>query len=120
MHLHHPFYFDGRGRTADASDGAWLRGLVEQVLLTHPGERVNRPAFGCGLRQLPFAGLSEELDATTEFAVRAALQQWLGELIKVDRVDVRIDDATLRVTVGFTEIRTGETRVETFERAEPA
>jgi phage baseplate assembly protein W len=115
MHLQHPFHFDGRGRTADASDGVWLRGLIEQVLLTQPGERVNRPTFGSGLRQLPFAGLSDELGATTEFVVQAALQQWLGELIKVDGVEVRAGDSALRVTVAFTEARTGEPRVETFE-----
>ena len=117
MHLQHPFHFDGRGRSADAPDGVWLRGLIEQVLMTQPGERVNRPTFGSGLRQLPFAGLSDEVGAATEFVVQAALQQWLGDLIKVDRVEVSIDDATLRVTIAFTEARTGETRVETFARA---
>lgn len=116
MHLEHPFHFDGRRRTADASRSTWLRGLVEQVLMTQPGERVNRPTFGSGLRQLPFEGLNDELGAATEFLVQSALQQWLGDLIAVDRVEVGLQDATLRVTVAFTEIPTGEPHVETFER----
>lgn len=116
MHVAHPYHFDGRGRTADASEAVWLRGLIEQVLMTQPGERLNRPTFGSGLQQLPFEGLSDELGAATEFLVRAALQQWLGDLIAVDRVDVQINDATLRVTVAFTATRTGQARVETFER----
>lgn len=116
MHLQHPYHFDGRRRTAEASDAVWLRGLIEQVLMTQPGERVNRPTFGSGLRQLPFAGLGDELAATTEFLVRSALQQWLGELIQVERVEVTSDDATLLISVAFVETRTGEPRVETFER----
>ncbi len=116
MHLAHPYHFDGRGRTADATQDAWVRGLIEQVLMTEPGERVNRPTFGSGLRQLPFEGLSDELAAATQFLVQAALQQWLGDLIAVDNVDVRITDATLRITVVFTITATGETRSETFER----
>ncbi|TYB39679.1 GPW/gp25 family protein [Micromonospora sp. AP08] len=116
MHLEHPFHFDGRGRTADGPRAMWLRGLVEQVLLTQPGERVNRPSFGSGLRQLPFEGLSDELGAATDFLVQAALQQWLGDLLAVERVEVRAQDSTLLVTVAFTEISTGESHVETFER----
>jgi len=116
MHLQHPYGFDGRRRTANASDGVWLRGLIEQVLMTQPGERLNRPTFGSGLRQLPFDGLGDELSATTEFLVRSALQQWLGDLIQVDRVEVSALDSTLRIQVTFQENRTGESHTETFER----
>lgn len=116
MHLEHPYGFDGRRRTANASDAAWLRGLVEQVLMTQPGERLNRPTFGSGLRELPFDGLGEETSATTEFLVRSGLQQWLGDLIQVERVEVASLDSTLRIQVTFTENRTGEARTETFER----
>ena len=49
-----PYQLDGRGRTRDAR-GSYVRQLVEQVLFTSPGERVNLPDFGSGLLQLPFA-----------------------------------------------------------------
>lgn len=116
MHLRHPYGFDGARRTAQASDAVWLRGLVEQVLMTQPGERLNRPTFGSGLRQLPFDGLDDELSATTEFLVRSGLQQWLGDLIQVERVEVTAFGSTLRIQVVFVENRTGESHTETFER----
>lgn len=117
MHLHHPFQIDGTGRTAGADDAAWLRGLIEQVLFTRPGERVNRPDFGSGLLHLAFTPLSEELRAATEFLVRSSLQQWLGHLLTVERVEVSGEDATLRVSVGYTVARTGERRLDVFQPA---
>ena len=53
--LRYPYQFDARGHTATADEDAWIRGLIEQVLFTAPGERVMRPDFGCGLAQLVFA-----------------------------------------------------------------
>jgi len=101
MNLGYPYHFDGRGRTAETSDNAHIRDLIEQVLFTSPGERVNRPTFGCGLNQLVFAPNSLELAAATQFLVQGALQQWLGDLIVVDSVQVESVDATLRVTISY-------------------
>ena len=50
MFLRYPYQFDGRGHTAEADEAAYIRGLIEQVLFTAPGERVMRPDFGCGIR----------------------------------------------------------------------
>jgi hypothetical protein len=65
----YPFQFDSRGRTAEVGQDAHIRDLIEQVLFTAPGERVNRPTFGSGLMQLVFAPNSDELAATTQFLV---------------------------------------------------
>jgi phage baseplate assembly protein W len=116
MNLRHPYQFDGRGRTADADEAAWIRGLVEQVLFTSPGERVMRPDFGSGLMQLVFAPNSPELAATTQLLVQAALQQWLGNLITVNAVEVEAVDSTVRVTVRYVIRRTQIVQAETFER----
>ena len=83
MDIDFPFHFDGRGRTAEAATDEHVRDLIEQVLFTSPGERVNRPTFGSGLMQLVFAPNSDELATATQFLVQAALQQWLGDLIEV-------------------------------------
>src|SRR5580658_8812137 len=108
-----PFQFDGRGRTADpAAD--YVRQLVEQVLFTSPGERVNLPDFGSGLLQLPFAPNSIELAAATQFSVQAALQKWLGGYIRVQSVAATADDATLNVTVVYSLLNTDVTEVQTF------
>ena len=66
-----PFRFDGRGRTATTGDDEHVRDLIEQVLFTAPGERVNRPTFGSGLLQLVFAPNSDELAAATQLTVQA-------------------------------------------------
>jgi phage baseplate assembly protein W len=106
MNLGYPYHFDGRGRTAEISDDAHIRDLIEQVLFTSPGERVNRPTFGCGLNQLVFAPNSPELAAATQLLVQGALQQWLGDLIVVDAVQVESEDATLRVAISYVVRRT--------------
>ena len=110
-----PYQFDGRGRTAESDEEAYVRGLVETVLFTSPGERVNRPDFGSGLLQLVFAPNSVELAATTQLLVQGALQQWLGDLIVVESVEVEADDAALRVTVAYIIRRTEVRQLQRFE-----
>jgi phage baseplate assembly protein W len=116
MHLDFPFHLDARGRSATADDEAHIRDLIEQVLFTAPGERVNRPNFGSGLLQLVFAPNSDELAAATQFLVQGALQQWLGDLIEVDAVQVENDAATLRVAVQYVIRRTQQRQVAQFAR----
>src|ERR1041385_8286916 len=106
MNLDFPYQFDTRGRTATTDDDDHIRDLIEQVLFTSPGERVNRPTFGCGLNQLVFAPNSPELAAATPLLVQGALQQWLGDLIVVDAVQVESEDATLRVAISYVVRRT--------------
>jgi phage baseplate assembly protein W len=106
MNLHFPYGFDQRGRTATANDDAHIRELIELVLFTQPGERVNRPDFGSGVLQLVFSGNSPEAAATTQFLVQGALQQWLSEWITVDRVEVRAEEATLFITISYINRRT--------------
>ena len=55
MNILFPYQFDGRGRTAEATDADYVNELIELVLFTSPGERVNRPDLGCGLLQQVFA-----------------------------------------------------------------
>jgi Bacteriophage baseplate protein W len=119
MNVDYPYHIDGRGRTGVTSDDDWIRDLIEQILFTIPGERVNRPDFGCGLMQLVFAPNSNELAAATQFAVGAALQQWLGDLVQLKTVQVEADDAKLRVTVQYVVVRTQQERVEQFTREAP-
>jgi phage baseplate assembly protein W len=107
MSVDFPFGFDGSGRTRGCSEDEHLRDLIEQVLFTTPGERVNRPTFGSGLMQLVFAPNSDALAAATQFSVQAALQQWLGDRIDVRAVEVANRDSTLSVTVRYASRRTG-------------
>ncbi len=108
-----PYQFDGRGRTKDAL-ADYVRQLVEQVLFTSPGERVNLPDFGSGLLQLPFAPNSLEMAAATQFAVQVALQKWLSNYIKVQSVVASAQEATLTVTVTYSLLNTDVTQVQTY------
>ena len=116
MNVDFPFHFDARGRTAQADEDEHIRDLIEAVLFTAPGERVNRPTFGSGLMQLVFAPNSDELAAATQFLVQGALQQWLGDLIVVDDVRAASVDSRLEVTVVYTVRRDGERRQAQFTR----
>lgn len=116
MNIDFPFHFDGRGRTAATDDDDHIRDMIEEFLLTSPGERVNRPDFGSGLLQLCFAPNSPELAAALQFTVQAGLQRWLADLIEVQKLEVISEDSTLRVVVLYVVRRTGQTRTETFER----
>jgi phage baseplate assembly protein W len=109
-----PLRFDGRGRTADTPVDAHLRALIEQVLLTAPGERVMRPDFGSGLLQLAFAPNSDQLAATLQMLMHSSLQSWLGDLIEVADVAVDAEEGTLTVSVAYTVRATGELTTATF------
>ena len=106
MNLAYPFRLDERGRTAQGSDEDHIRELIEQLLFTQPGERVNRPDFGSGVMQLVFAPNSPELAATTQFLVQGALQQWLADWIVVEQVEAEAVDAQLRIRIVYVNRRT--------------
>ncbi|HVF91222.1 MAG TPA: GPW/gp25 family protein [Blastocatellia bacterium] len=115
-HIDYPYRLDGSRRTASASYEDHIRDMIEQVLFTAPGERVNRPGFGSGLMQLVFAPNSDELAAATQFLVQGALQQWLGELIEIEAVNVESEDSSLRVQVQYVIRRTEQRQVAEFSR----
>lgn len=119
MNIDFPFHFDHLGRTATTGYDDHVRDMIEQLLFTNPGERVNRPDFGSGLLQLVFAPNSPELAAALQFTVQASLQRWLGDVIDVQALEVTSEDSTLQVVVQYVVLRSGETRVETFERSGP-
>lgn len=120
MDLAFPYRIDGRGRTREAlrteDHDEYIRGLIEQVLFTAPGERVMRPDFGSGLRRLLFAGNSPEMAATTQMLAQSALQQWLGHLIIVESVVIEAVDSALHVTVTYSVLRTQKRQEIAFER----
>jgi phage baseplate assembly protein W len=119
MEIDYPLHIDGRGRTAETDTDGHIRDLIEQVLFTSQGERVNRPDFGTGLLQLVFAPASDELATATQYLVQGALQQWLGELIQVEEVDVSATGARIDVTVAYRVRRTQQRATAQFSREVP-
>ena len=119
MDLDYPFHFDAAGRTATTDPADHLRDLIEQLLFTNPGERVNRPEFGSGLLQLVFTPNSPELAAALQLAVQAAIDTWLGDIVAVEDLLVTSTDATLTVDLEYADRRTGARRRTTIERSVP-
>lgn len=119
-HLAFPFAIDARGRTAGADGDAHLRDLIRLVLFTAPGERVNRPEFGCALRQLVFEPNSSVLAAAAGQLVHAALRRWLDPVLLVDGVEVTVGDATLDLIVRWRRRDNGTAARDTFSTPLPA
>jgi uncharacterized protein len=116
MNIDFPLHFDSRGRTAATDDNDHIRDMVEELLFTNPGERVNRPDFGSGLLQMVFAPNSTELASALQFTAQAALQRYLGDVIDLQQVQVTAEDATLTVVVRYIVRETQEGRTETLVR----
>lgn len=114
MNVDYPFHIDNRGHTAETSGDDHIRDMIEQILFTSPGERVNRPTFGCDVLHLMFAPNSDALATATQVLIQGALQQWMGDLIEVEQVDVQNEDSQLIILVQFTEALTQQRRVEQF------
>jgi phage baseplate assembly protein W len=116
MNLAFPFQFDKRGRTATTDDDTHIRDMIEQLLFTNPGERVNRPDFGSGLMQMVFAPNSPEMAAALQFTLRGALQRWLGDLIELQDLQVASVDSTLTIDVQYVRRRTNQTQTVQITR----
>lgn len=114
MNILFPYQFDVSGRTAQADPNRHIQDLIEQVLFTAPGERVNRPDFGCGLLQLVFAPNSAELVTATQFLIQGALQQQLGDIITLNGVSVVANESSLTITVQYTIRSSSQQQVVQF------
>ena len=114
MNVNYPYGFDSSGHTAQTDLPSHIGQMIEQILLTSPGERVNRPSFGCGVAQLVFAPNSDALAATQQQVIQASLQQWLSDLIKVNAVNVTAEDSTLLITITYTIIQSQQKLTQQF------
>jgi phage baseplate assembly protein W len=115
MQIDYPFHFDNGGRTAScASSDDHIRNMIEQILFTDPGERVNRPDFGCGVRRLIFLPNNDVQAAAAQFLIQGALQQQMGDRIEVEAVDVQADDASLNILVQYSVKRTQQRKIDKF------
>jgi Bacteriophage baseplate protein W len=108
MNLDFPLSFNHQGRTNMANDEDHIRQMIEQLLFTRPGERINRPDFGSGVMQLVFAPNSPELAATVQFTMQAAIQRYLANLIDVQSLDVTSEDSILHIELNYVIRLTGQ------------
>ena len=115
MQLHFPLILDGRGLVGEADEQSHITQLIEQVLFTNPGERVNRPEFGCGLLRAVFDPGSEEDLLAWQFLVQQALQRWLGDRIQIQSVLLEQRDTMLYVQIEYSELFSQKARSASFE-----
>lgn len=93
---------EGLGRLAVQTDfAAHVEQLMKQVLFTNPGERINRPDFGCGIRRMVFAPNSQESASLAQVTIFQAMEKWLGSLVKVNQVEVSAEDEVLSIKINY-------------------
>ena len=110
--IKHPFAVDlGRGRLAEEEQYVQhIEQMMLQVLFTAPGERIDRPDFGCGIKRLVFAPNSEVTAALAQVTIMQALTQWLGTAIIVSNVEVKAIDSRMEIRIVYTLKARGERR----------
>ena len=108
MNVAFPIRFSNTGGTAFTTTDQHIRDMIEELLFTGPGERVNRPDFGSGLMQLVFSPNSPELAAALQFTLQASLQRWLGDLIQVQNLVVLCEDSTLTINLQYFLLKTNQ------------
>lgn len=110
--LRYPIAVDAsRGRLAQEQNFSdHIEQLVMQVLMTAPGERINRPDFGCGVKRLVFAPGGDVAASLAQTAVYQALTKWLPDAISVNEVTARADGAMLEIRIGYVIKARGERR----------
>lgn len=94
---------------------AYVSQLIRQVLLTAPGERINRPDFGAGLRRMVFSPIDDATATLIQTTIFQNLDRWLGNLISVDDIKVSAADSAIEVDVTYTIKSRGQQRVLNLE-----
>jgi len=115
--IKHPFAVDpGRGRLAEEEIyGKHVEQMILQVLFTAPGERIDRPDFGCGLKRLVFAPNSEASATLAQVTIFQALNTWLGTAITVNDVKALAIEERLEIRIAYTLKAIGERRFLNLE-----
>jgi hypothetical protein len=101
--IRYPFAIDqGLGTLAEENDfSRHVDQMIRQVLFTSPGERINRPDFGCGLRRMVFAPNSAVSANLTQVMIYEALEKWLGDLISLEDVKAQAIEEVLEVRIVY-------------------
>ncbi len=112
-----PYRIDGTGRTATTGDfGRHARDMIEAVLFTAPGERINRPDFGSGLSELLFDSNNPALETAADFLIRSAIQKHLSDILTVTELTLQRAEGVVEITLSYVLRETGETGRHSFRR----
>lgn len=99
-----------------------VRAMLEQILFTIPGERVNRPTFGVGVQRYVFEGNSPLLADRLRVALEENVYEHLGKSVRILGVSASRDqeDEKLHIHVEFEIVGlvSGRHAIEVAVRAE--
>ena len=118
-YLAFPYRIGVDGATATGDLAAYIADLVRLVLETDPGERVNRPNFGGGLKQLIFAGMDAQMLAAAETLLRGALLQWLGDAITIETLTITSRESGAVITLRYVVTHTQQAVTQTIHQGLP-
>lgn len=83
---------------------------VKNLVLTNPGERYMQPTFGCGLLQLQFENITDELFERVATIIQSNIQYWLPyvnivelDIQEVDGIGISGLQIILTVSLGDDE-----------------
>ena len=98
-----PVVLDATGAIAEASEEDKVRQSIELVLRTAPGERMMRPDFGCGIHDLVFDVISDDLLGRVLGAVSTALATWEPriDVLGVDAQQDSLDPTRLLIEIDY-------------------
>ncbi len=101
--IFYPFAVDkGLGKLREENDyNKHIEQMIKQVLFTAPGERIDRPDFGCGIRRFVFAPNSEINASMLNVTIVQSLQRWLGTVITVADIQVKAVDERLEISIAY-------------------
>lgn len=110
LHLAFPFGLRN-GVEIHVDREAYVEQLIETILFTNKGERVNLPAFGCGVQQLVFLAADSALVPATLFMIKSELQRFVGAHAIIQDLTVAFDDARLFIDVHYRMVDSPDTRL---------
>ncbi len=106
----------GPGGPRSSERSAHVREQIEQVLFTVPGERVFRPEFGAGVRNLVFEPGTQALEELTRRRLIASLADALrGEVDpKTLEVKVAVEGERLEILISYRLATLGHAEQQRF------
>lgn len=116
-HLSFPFRIGKDGRTAQVTRlEDHIREELVQLILTNPGERIDLPEFGGGIRRLLFENMDDVTAGMTKAMVTQAISRWLGHRVTLELLEVLLETETLTVEIRYRIAGTDDSRILRFER----
>ena len=116
MHKSFPFQINHYGHINEADDEKHLRDMMEQILFTIQGERVNRPDFGCGVQLLVFSAIQPEMLTVKQSLIQMELQKYLGHLMQLREVKISTQDSQLNILIRYTSFADNQLHEAVFTR----